>query len=65
MKNEKILSETTRPKALIFGLWHNLVDLYQVRYAPWGQNALPGVNMFFIGVYRENVKKSCLKPEDQ
>ena len=30
-KHEKIiLSETTRPKALIFGMKHNLVDLYQV-----------------------------------
>ena len=30
-KNEKIfLSETTRPKALVFGMKHHLVDLYQV-----------------------------------
>ena len=28
---EKIfLSETTRPRALIFGMYHHLVDLYQV-----------------------------------
>ena len=29
-KHEKIFSETTRHRALIFGMWHHLVDLYQV-----------------------------------
>ena len=26
----EILSETERPRALIFGMWHQLMDLYQV-----------------------------------
>ena len=29
-KHEKILSETTRPRALMFGMKHHLVNLYQV-----------------------------------
>ena len=29
-QHEKILSETIRPRALIFGLLHHLVDLYHV-----------------------------------
>ena len=29
-KHEKIWSEATRPRALIFGMKHHLVDLYQV-----------------------------------
>ena len=30
-KCEKILvSETTRPRALILGMWHQLVDLFQI-----------------------------------
>ena len=32
-----LLSETKRPSRLIFGLWHHLVDLYQV-----GSNTAPG-----------------------
>ena len=34
------LSETTRPRALIFGLKHHLVDLYQFcsNYAPGANN---------------------------
>ena len=27
---KKYFSETTRSRALVFGMWHNLVDLYQV-----------------------------------
>ena len=41
---EKIfLSETIRPRALIFGMKHHLVDLYQVcsKYAPGDKNGLP------------------------
>ena len=43
MKHEKLLSETTRPRALIFGMLHHLVDLYQVcsNYSP-----APGVTYF-------------------
>ena len=55
-KHRKIfLTETIRPKALIlFGMWHDLVDLYQVcsNYAPWAKNGpTPGVT-FYIGLYR-------------
>ena len=35
-----ILSETIRPRALIFGMYHHLVDLYQVcsHYTPRAKN---------------------------
>ena len=42
-KHEKIfLSKTIRPRALIFVVWHDLVDLYQVcsNYAPWAKIGL-------------------------
>ena len=49
-KCEKIfLSKTTGPRALIFGMWHHLVDLYQVCSSntpgpkmapPWGSKVL-------------------------
>ena len=66
-KHEKIFfPETTRPKALIFGMCHHLVDLYQVssNYAPWVKRGPPcWVHMFNIGLIRENIKKSSfLKP---
>ena len=64
-KRQKIfLSETKRPRALIFGMKHHLVDIYQVcsDYAPWGQKwACPGGHM--LDLYRDYMKKSfCLKP---
>ena len=39
-RGKKILSETVRPKALIFGLLYDLLDLYQVcsNYAPRAKN---------------------------
>ena len=40
-KHEKIfLSETTRPRALIFGMKHHLVNFYQVfsNYSPGAKN---------------------------
>ena len=39
-KMKKIFSETTRPRALIFGMLHHLVDLNQVcsNYAPGAKN---------------------------
>ena len=56
MKTLKIFfSETARPRALIFGIYHHQVDLYQVcqiitlgKKWPrhWG-------HMFYIGLYRE------------
>ena len=71
-KCEKILLfETRRPIPLLFGMSHHLVDLYQVcsSYSPWVKIAPPLgsiVSLFYIGLYRENVKKSsCLKPEGQ
>ena len=38
-KHKKILSEITRPRALIFGMYYHLVDLYQAcsNYAPGGK----------------------------
>ena len=55
-KHEKIfLPETTRTRALIFDMYHHLVDLYQVcsNYAPGASNrSVPGVTCFtyaFIG----------------
>ena len=49
-KHEKILlSETLRSRALIFGMFYHLVDLYQVcsNYAPWANNCpSPGVTCF-------------------
>ena len=60
---EKIfLSETTMPRALIFSMKHLLKDLYQVcsNYLPGAKMALPGGNMFYLGLYRENMKKKFL-----
>ena len=55
------LSETTWPRALIFGMQHHLVNLYQVceNYAPVAKNgpALGG-HMFYKGLYKETWKKS-------
>ena len=46
-QHEKIfLSETTRPRAMIFGMKHHLVNLYQVysNYSPGAKNGpAPGV----------------------
>ena len=54
-KYDKIfLSETTRTKALIFGILHHLVDHYQIysNYAPGGQKwAQPGGH---IGLYKNH-----------
>ena len=59
--HEKILlSETTRPRALIVGIMHHLVNLYQVcsNYIPGAKNdPTPGDQMFYIDLYRENMKK--------
>ena len=58
------LSKTTRLKALIFGLWHNLLDLYQVcsNYAPVAKCHRLG-HMFYKGVCRDIIKTSSLKPQ--
>ena len=41
--------------ALIFGMYHHVVDLYQVcsNYAPGVKMAPPRGNMIYIGLYRE------------
>ena len=47
--NKIFLSETTRHIALIFGMYHNLVDFYQVcsNYVPGAKNGhAPGVTCF-------------------
>ena len=40
---ENFLSETTRPRTLIFGMKHHLVNLYQVcsNFIPGAKNDLP------------------------
>ena len=66
-QHEKIfLSETTRPRALIFGMKQRLVDFYQVcsNYTPGAKNGpAPGVTCFTWASIGSNMKKSsCLKP---
>ena len=54
------LSGTTRPSALIFGMKHHLVDLYQVcsNYIPEAKKVpRPWGQMLYIGLYKENLKK--------
>ena len=55
----------TRPRALIFGMYHHLVNFYQVcsNYTSWAKNGPTARVKFYIGLYRENMKKSCLKPQ--
>ena len=48
-EHEKIFSETTRPRALIFSMMHQLVDFYQVcsKYTPGAKNGTaPGFTCF-------------------
>ena len=49
------LSETLRPRALIFGMYHHLVDLYQSCSSyPLGPIMAPNQgHMFYIGLYRK------------
>ena len=65
-QHEKVLSETTRSRALIFGMKHHLLNLYQAcsNYIPRAKNGhLLGGHRFYIGFYREKHKNSsCLKP---
>ena len=57
------MSETTRHRALIFDMKHHLVNLYQVcsNYTPGAKNSPAGGHLLYIGLYRENMEKSCLK----
>ena len=59
---KKILSETTRPRALIFGMKHHLVNLYRVcsNYIPGANNGPPRVYLFNIGLYREKHERNIL-----
>ena len=59
------LSETTRPTALmcffVASPSRPLPSLLKI--CPLGKIGLPRVNMFCIGLYRENMNESsCLKP---
>ena len=56
------LSETIRPRALILGMKHH-PSLFNL--CPWVQKwAHLGGHIFYIGLYRENMKRSsCLKPQ--
>ena len=56
------LSETTRPRALIFGIKHHLVDLYLVcsNYTPGAKWPHPWGHMLYIGLNREKHEKIFL-----
>ena len=57
---KKILSETTRHTALIFGMENQLMNLAKfVQIISVGQKmACPRYHVFYIGLYWENMKKS-------
>ena len=58
-QHEKIfLSDTTRPRALLFGMKHHLVNLYQVcsNYSPGAKNG----HMHYIDLYRGKHEKIFL-----
>ena len=54
-----ILSETTRPRALLFGMKHHLVNLYQVcsNYIPGAKNCPDPRVTCFIYLYWEKHEK--------
>ena len=67
-QHEKIfLSETTRPRALNFGMNYHLVNLYQVcsNYIPRAKNgpALEVTCFTYAFIGRNMKKSSCLKPQ--
>ena len=55
---KNFLSENTSSRALIFGMYHHLVDLYQncSNYFPGAQNGPAPGSQVYIGLYRENMK---------
>ena len=62
-KHEKFsLSETARPRALIFGMQHHSVNLYQIcsNYVPRAKNSPASGHMLYIGLYREKHEKIFL-----
>ena len=61
-----LISETTRPAGLMFGMLHHLVDLYEVfsNYAPGAKMGPSRGHMFNIGLYKKKHENfSCLKPQ--
>ena len=56
------LSETIRHRALIFGMLHHLVDLYQIcsNYTTGDKHGTPGRHILYIGLYREKHEKISL-----
>ena len=64
---KNIMSETRRPRTLIFDMKHHLVDLYQVcsNYSTWAKNCpAREVTCSTFAYIRKKVKKSsCLKPQ--
>ena len=62
-KHETIfLSETTMPRALIFGMKHHLVDLYEVcaNKSLGPKMVLPQGHMFYRGFIWKSMKKNLL-----
>ena len=56
-KTLKILSETARPRALIFGMMHHVVDLYQIcsNNGPWAKSGMTCVKAMGGGLKNGNV----------
>ena len=67
-KHEEILLyETIGLRALIFGMWHDLLDLYKVcsNHASGSKMATPQGHMFYIVLYREkheNILSETTRP---
>ena len=65
IKKKTFFSEITRPRALISGMQHHLVDLYQVssNYLPVAKNGhAPGVTCLTPAYIGTHEKSSSLKP---
>ena len=56
------MSRPTRPRALIFGMKHHLVNFYQVcsNYIPGAKNGPPKGSHVYIGLYKEKHEKIFL-----
>ena len=56
------LSKTARHRTLIFGVKHQIVNLYQVcsNYIPGAKTDPPRGHMFYIGLYKEKHEKIFL-----
>ena len=68
MKKKNCLSETIRPIALIFGLKHHLIDLYQVctNYAPGAKNGpASGVIRDMVSAFNRYLNLSCKQNSDE